>query len=375
MATLRDYIKIKHGFAFKGDYITTVDNNVVLVTPGNFAIGGGFKEEKCKYFNGVYSDEYVLNPDDLIVTMTDLSKQIDTLGYSALIPNNENGRVYLHNQRIGLVTIDKDKIDKHYLYWFMRTPYYQKTIASTATGSTVHHTSPSRILDVKIILPELNIQKKIARFFDTIEEKISMNIEMNKILEKQAQIIFDKMFGNTILANKCIGDIIIPKRGKSLLSKNAINGGVPVVGGGLEPSTFHNISNTTAPVLAISASGANAGYISLWNVPIWASDSSYIDSTMTDDVYFWYVLLKKRQNEVFDLQTGSAQPHVYPKHIASMSIPEFNKDDIQKYTSCISPFFEKIGQNKEENLYLIQLREILLPKLISGEIDISKMNI
>ena len=48
MPTLGDYIRIKHGYAFKGDYITTEDNGIVLVTPGNFEIGGGFKERKSK---------------------------------------------------------------------------------------------------------------------------------------------------------------------------------------------------------------------------------------------------------------------------------------------------------------------------------------
>ena len=55
MAELRDYIKVKHGFAFKGDHITTNDNGIVLVTPGNFSISGGFKEEKCK-FSGLNLD-------------------------------------------------------------------------------------------------------------------------------------------------------------------------------------------------------------------------------------------------------------------------------------------------------------------------------
>lgn len=182
MATLRDYIKIKHGYAFKGKNISTIDNNIVLVTPGNFAIGGGFKEEKCKYFDAEYPDDYVLKEDDLIVTMTDLSKAIDTLGYSALVPKSKGNRIYLHNQRIGLVSIETDSLDKHYLYWFMRSPYYQRTIASTSTGSTVHHTSPDRIMDIEIDLPELIEQKKIAGLLDNIEEKIAINNEINKNL-------------------------------------------------------------------------------------------------------------------------------------------------------------------------------------------------
>ena len=126
-----------------------------------------------------------------------------------------------------------------------------------------------------------------------------------------------------------IGDYIIPKRGKNLLSKDAIYGNVPVVAGGLDPATYHNASNTTSPVLTISASGANSGFVRLWNMPVWSSDSSFIDSTMTDDVYFWYVMLKKRQKEVYDSQTGSAQPHIYPQHIAVMPVKNL-EENIQK---------------------------------------------
>ena len=95
--SLCDLIEIKHGFAFKGENITSDDNGIVLVTPGNFAVGGGFQESKCKFFNGVYPNDYVLQPDDLIVTMTDLSKSGDTLGYGALVP--KSNRTYLHKFR------------------------------------------------------------------------------------------------------------------------------------------------------------------------------------------------------------------------------------------------------------------------------------
>ena len=188
-------------------------------------------------------------------------------------------------------------------------------------------------------------------------------------------VIFDNIFPNISNGKKIIGDTITPKRGKSLLSKNAVFGNVPVVAGGLEPSTYHNTANTIAPVLAISASGANAGYVSLWNIPIWSSDSSFIDISMTDDVYFWYVLLKKRQKEIYDAQTGSAQPHIYPQHIASMPICDLNFDEVRNYTSVVTPIFKMIGHSKDENKRLSELRDTLLPKLMSGELDVSNINI
>ena len=175
---LGDLIDIKHGFAFKGEYIITEDNGRVLVTPGNFMIGGGFKEDKCKYYSSNYPSEYVLHGGDLVVTMTDLSKGIDTLGYSALIPENKE-RVYLHNQRIGLVTLKNKEADKGYIYWFMRTPFYQKSVAGSSSGTTVHHTSPDRIKEIEINLPALDVQKKIASLLFIIDEKLTLNKKIN----------------------------------------------------------------------------------------------------------------------------------------------------------------------------------------------------
>ncbi len=183
------------------------------------------------------------------------------------------------------------------------------------------------------------------------------------------------MFPNISAGSRTIGDYITPKRGKGLLSKDAVLGDVPVVAGGLEPSTYHNVANTVAPVLAISASGANAGFVSLWHSPIWSSDSSFIDSTMSNDVFFWYVMLKKRQKEIFDAQTGSAQPHIYPQHIAAMPVICLNQAEISAFSDTVTPMFNTIGQNKIENLRLAAIRDTLLPRLMSGELDVSEVEI
>ncbi len=83
---LGDIVKIKHGFAFKGNHISNEPNENILLTPGNFKIGGGFNDSKFRYYVGELPSNYILNEDDIIVTMTDLSKNGDTLGYSAKLP-------------------------------------------------------------------------------------------------------------------------------------------------------------------------------------------------------------------------------------------------------------------------------------------------
>jgi len=112
-AILGNHISVKHGFAFKGESITDAETANILVTPGNFKIGGGFKTNKFKYYESEIPEEYILKPQDLIITMTDLSKEGDTLGYPALVPLIK-GKTLLHNQRIGLVQFKSEEINKKY---------------------------------------------------------------------------------------------------------------------------------------------------------------------------------------------------------------------------------------------------------------------
>lgn len=194
-ARLSDYIKIKHGFAFKGEYFSARSTKDVLVTPGNFAIGGGFKGEKYKYYAGPVPEDYILHEGDLVVTMTDLSVNADTLGYSALIPKIENVR-FLHNQRIGLVQKINDGIDMGFLYFLMRTKEYQSYVVGGASGSTVKHTSPDRIASFEFDFPALSVQQKIAQVLLVYEDKIRNNELIINKLEETAQAIFDEWFVN-----------------------------------------------------------------------------------------------------------------------------------------------------------------------------------
>lgn len=306
--------------------------------------------------------KYTVNSGDIVLSI------VGTIGLVSIVGSSLN-RANLTENCVKLTALPN--IDRDFLYYFLKSPYGQQKIAQGTVGAVQAKLPIKNIQNIEINLPDIKVQKEIASILSSLDNKIFVNDNINDNLEEQSKVIFDKLFPNISDGSYTVGDYITPKRGKNLLSKNAVQGNVPVVAGGLVPSVYHNTSNTKAPVLAISASGANAGYVSLWNIPIWASDSSYIDSSMTNNVYFWYVLLKKRQKEIFDAQTGSAQPHIYPQHIAGMPIKELEVAKIQEFNAMVTPIFEKIGKNLKENTQLETLRDILLPKLMSGEIDIS----
>jgi len=191
---LGDYVHVRHGFAFKGEYFTDDPTPDVLVTPGNFAIGGGFQDEKLKYYAGPVPDEFVLDQGDLVITMTDLSKAGDTLGYPALIPAS-TGRRYLHNQRIGLVKIhDEQQVDKRFLFYRLSATDYRNHILATASGSTVRHTSPGRIGQFETTPPAIVEQRAIARVLSALDDKIEQNRRTAQALERLARAIFQAWF-------------------------------------------------------------------------------------------------------------------------------------------------------------------------------------
>ena len=263
-------------------------------------------------------------------------------------------------------------VDKNFLYYLTRTKVDE--LRKTAHGSVFDTITRETFDNLRCLVPPLQTQQKIGNILSSLDSKIELNKRINDNLEQQAQALFNEMFPHITEGENMIGDLIMPKRGKGLLSKNAIKGDIPVVAGGIEPATYHNQANTTAPVLTIAASGANAGYINLWNIPVWASDSSYIDESITPNVYFWYVMLNKRQKEIFDAQVGSAQPHIYPKHIAELPLNNVPVEKITEYNNIVTSMFEKRGQLVLENKRLTSLRDILLPKLMSGELKINEIN-
>lgn len=272
-------------------------------------------------------------------------------------------------------SIDEKKVNPKHVKYYCMSKSYRDWVSSFSSGSTRGNINAQTYGNMPILLPSRPQQDFLVKVLSALDDKIELNNQINKNLEEQANALFDNMFPNISQGNKTVGDYIAPKRGKSLLSKDAVLGDVPVVAGGLDPSTYHNESNTTAPVITISASGANAGYVSLWHIPVWSSDSSYIDSKMSDSVYFWYVLLKKRQREIYDSQTGSAQPHIYPQHIAVLPVSELSVESISLFNTRVTSLFAQIANNKAENAILHKTRDTILPKLMSGEIDVDNVEI
>ncbi|UUE17043.1 restriction endonuclease subunit S [Leuconostoc mesenteroides] len=325
---------------------------------------GTLNFEGLKSVDDPKSDNYKLEPNDIVFART----------------GGSTGRNYFYDGEDGdfiyagfliKFSIDPGKCNPKFIKYYCQSQEYKEWVQSFNTGSTRGNINAKTFGNMPIPYVSRKQQDLIVKTLSALDDKIAENKKINHHLEQIAMAIFDDIFPNVSSGDSKIGKYIVPKRGKGLLSKDAIDGVVPVIAGGLQPATYHNVANTMAPVITISASGANAGYVNLWSVPVWSSDSSFIDKSMTNDVYFWYIMLKKRQQEIYDSQTGSAQPHIYPKHIDAMPTNALSDELISSFTEQVTSMFEQIGNNLDEIKVLQDCRDALLPKLMSGELSVT----
>ena len=284
------------------------------------------------------------------------------------------------------ITIKLKGDNDFYYYWF-KSKIGQANIQALVTGSAQPKFNKTNFRSMYIPVPPLATQRRIASILSSLDRKIELNDKINADLEEMAQAIFknwfvdfepfkdgkfvDSEFGMIPEGWKVgtLGELCNFKRGKNLLTKNAIDEGVPVVAGGLEPSCYHNVANTGAPVITVSGSGANAGFMRMYHVPVWASDCSFIDISC-ENFYFVYCFLKVNSKLLKHAQTGAVQPHVKPSDIHDFELVIPDKESIYEFQDKVKPFFDKIALIQKENSRLSLLRDTLLPRLMSGELEV-----
>ncbi len=121
---------------------------------------------------------------------------------------------------------------------------------------------------------------------------------------------------------KELGEVCKFQRGNSITQKDVTAGNIPVIAGGQKPSYYHNTPNRTGETIAVSGSGAYAGFISYWDTPIFMSDSFSVNPvTELIATKYVYYFLKQNQEKIHNTKKGSGVPHVHGSSIAKFQIP------------------------------------------------------
>lgn len=425
--SLAEIIAVKHGFAFSGEKIHEGPPGDILLTPGNFAIGGGFKGDKFKYYDGAVPVEYVLNEGDLIVTMTDLSKQSDTLGYPAIVPASRGPR-FLHNQRLGRILIKENAgVDKTFLFYLLCTAEYRHEVLASSTGTTVKHTSPGRILAHKATFPPLPEQKAIGEVLRRMDDKIELNRKTSETLEAMARALFKSWFADfdpvrakaegrdpglpahiaalfpDSFEDSQLGEIpngwnTVPVHDIAEFTNGAAyrdmhfsqnNDGLPVVKiaelkSGVSKTTRFTTTNLgekyriDSRELLFSWSGNPDTSIDafIWDGgPAWLNQHIFRVREKGDwsrvRIYLQLRILRPMFAEIARNKQTTGLGHVTISDMKRLFICRPPNAVAMEFDRYANPIFERIINNQSQNRTLSILRDSLLPKLISGELRVN----
>ncbi|MWK54653.1 restriction endonuclease subunit S [Pseudomonas otitidis] len=380
---LSDGIHVKHGFAFKGEYFASSGEYMVL-TPGNFLEKGGFRvrDGKERFYHADFPEDYLLAEGDLIVAMTEQGEGL--LGSAARIP--AEGK-YLHNQRLGLVqVVNPELLDKRFLYWVFNSSPVRAQIRATATGAKVKHTAPERIKKVRFMAPELREQQAVAFVLDSYDDLIATNQRRIALLEDAARRLYREWFvqlrfpGHESVPLRdgvpegwrrdTLDQALFLQRGFDLPNGNRVPGDVPVYAS-TGVNGYHNVAKVDGPGVVTGRSGTLGAvhYVAqdFWplNTSLWVKEFRAVSPLVA------YFMLAELGLEQFN--SGASVPTLDRKvaHQIPVLIPERNV--VSAFDERVQPLFHQVQILRKSNESTAQARDRLLPKLMSGQLNVSSI--
>lgn len=277
--------------------------------------------------------------------------------------------------------------DNDFVYYFLKQSYIRNLAANSMTGASGRQRADLKFIKkIKFDLPTLPIQQKIASTLSAYDRLIENNTRRIRLLEQMAENLYKERFvrfrfpehEKVEMVNglpkgwkiNSLKEICEFKRGRNITSAEMCDGVIQVISAGITPSGYHDKANVHGVSVTMSSSGANAGYISIHYDDIWAADCSYISEKETEDIYYVYELLNNIRQVINNFQIGAAQPHVYPKDINRIKTCVPPKELRIKANTNLSKIHKEIHKLYKQNLLLTRQRDLLLPRLMSGKLEV-----
>ena len=326
---------------------------------------------------------------DVIVTIS------GTLGQISYIPDDSKYTEYLCSQRQFRVSFDESKVYAPYLVFYFHTYEGQNKILSFANQTGVPALSQplKNFKKIRLQLPPLEQQKKIASVIEAINRKIEYNQKINDNLQQQAFSVFDNLIANAENNDYTVSDyaFLNPKRrlaknqvARSIdMSQLSTRGAFPSsweikpFNGGMR---FTNGDTLLARITPCLENGKTAFIDFLDDGEVAFGSTEYIVLAPKNDTppEMLYCLARYPafvDYAVKNMNGSSGRQRVSAETVGQYRLPLFDKHSLVLFKEVVSPMFLKMRYNFLENMRLAELRDALLPKLMSGEIDVSDVQL
>ena len=366
---LGDNISIISGFPFKSDLFSESGNKLVI--PKNFTKNGygNFTDKFSKYTIEKVDSKYICTENDLLVLLTDLTQSCELLGKPLTIKKSD-GKVLL-NQRV--IKIDCSNIlRKDFLSNFFLTEKYHKIIKKTSSGSTVRHSSNKIIQNIKLSIPSIPEQQKIATFLTSVDTKIQQLTTKKQLLENYKKGIMQQLFSQQlrfknddgldfpdwekIKLKEFISNFIVPMRDKpkdltgeipwcriedfegKFLSKSKSNQGVSV-----ETVKKMNLKVYPINTLLVSCS-ANLGFCAIVKKELITNQTfiGLVPNIQKISIDYLYHIMKLSSRRLNVLSSGTTISYLSRKQFENFKIDYPSLKEQQKIANYLSAIDTKI---------------------------------
>ncbi|WP_461810479.1 restriction endonuclease subunit S [Faecalimonas sp.] len=276
------------------------------------------------------------------------------------------------NQHVAIIRPDRFKANPSYILYFLQMKK-QYLLQLSASGGTRNALTKKMIEDLEIQLPPFDIQEKIASILSALDDKIALNQQINNNLEQQAQAIYQQLFVDQRNPEWKIGklfDLLSVKYGKD--HKKLADGEYPVYGsGGIMRYVEKPLYTGESVLIPRKGTLNNVMYV---NCAFWSVDTMFYTVMLRPNVAkFAYHFVKNI--DLASLNAGSAVPSMTTNILNGMQLYVPDDQTLQKFEDIVSPMYLTIQKNMQQSNSLVDIRDTLLPKLMLGELDVSKIEL
>lgn len=360
--SLFDLATWKNGLAFKKIHFSETGVPVIKIAELNNGIGG-----TTAYTQQVFSEDVHLIKGDLLFSWSgNPQTSIDIFRF-----NLEEGWL---NQHIFKVTPDEKVIDRNYFYFLMKNlnPHFTQ-IATNKQTTGLGHVTIADIKRMSVIIPSLPVQKEIVSYIKPIDDKIELNNDINNNLEQQAKAIYQQMFIENRNANWKEGklsDLVTVKYGKD--HKKLDDGCYPVYGsGGIMRYVEKPLYTGESVLIPRKGTLNNVMYV---NGAFWSVDTMFYTEMLRPNIAkFVYHFVKGK--DLASLNAGSAVPSMTTNILNAMQLYIPDDETLCIFEETVTPMYAQMQENEKQSVNLAKLRDTLLPRLMSGELDVADIEL
>ena len=268
---------------------------------------------------------------------------------------------------------DESKIYPKYLFTVLRSREIQQQIYNTNVGDVIPHFKKQFLDQLLIPIPERSIQESIGDLYYVLSLKAERNKKINDNLQQQAQAIYSSMFidnPDPAWSHGHLSDLITVKYGKD--HKKLADGIYPVYGsGGIMRYVERPLYNKESVLIPRKGTLNNVMYV---NQPFWSVDTMfYTEMKLPNVAKFVYHFVKAK--DLVSMNAGSAVPSMTTDILNAMEVVIPSASALEEFESLVAPMYEAMEANDVQSKALSQMRDTLLPKLMSGEIDVSAVQL